>query len=116
MTLLSLGAAGWRGLLQDRKKNAEWFQERLTQVAEREGLRVLRCPANRISFVVDLSPLARSLESKGLGDSDHLTFLGSALFTRRVSGPRVVLCTLPSAPAAAPPDLAESSEGTVEEP
>jgi len=47
MTLLSLGAAGWRGLLQERKKNAEWFQERLTQVAEREGLRVLRCPANR---------------------------------------------------------------------
>merc|ERR1712113_1291180 len=33
-----------------------------------------------------------------MGDVDHLTFLGSALFTRRVSGPRVVLCSPPPEP------------------
>lgn len=38
------------------------------------------------------------------GEVDHLTFLGSALFTRRVSGPRVVLCAMPSA---APPEQPE---------
>ncbi|CAJ1331657.1 unnamed protein product [Effrenium voratum] len=35
---------------------------------------------------------ARS-QPEAADDMDHLTFLGSALFTRRVSGPRVVLCT-----------------------
>mmetsp|Transcript_49081 Transcript_49081/g.110397 ORF Transcript_49081/g.110397 Transcript_49081/m.110397 type:complete len:516 (+) Transcript_49081:80-1627(+) len=112
MTLLSLGASGWKGLLQQRKENAVWFQERFAQAAEREGLRLLRCPANKISFVVDLSPLARSLESKGMDDTDHLTFLGSALFTRRVSGPRVVLCSLPASPSPeAPEDTGEDSQG-----
>jgi len=101
-----------KALLQQRKENVAWFQQRLASTAEKQGLRLLHVPANRISLAVDLTPLAKSLEDKGLGDIDHLTFLGSALFTRRVSGPRVVLCTLPSAPAAAPPDLAESSEGT----
>merc|ERR1711862_1010862 len=52
-----------------------------------------KCPANKISFVCDLT---------ALGISDDLTFLGSALFTRRVSGPRVVLCSPPSVPSARP--------------
>jgi len=95
ITLLSLGSSGWKKLLDDRKNNAKWFQDQLTAAATRQGLRVLNVPANKISFAVDLTPLAKSLESKGQGDVDHLTFLGSALFTRRVSGPRVVLCAQP---------------------
>ncbi|CAK9104435.1 O-phosphoseryl-tRNA(Sec) selenium transferase (Liver-pancreas antigen) (LP) (SLA-p35) (SLA/LP autoantigen) (Selenocysteine synthase) (Sec synthase) (Selenocysteinyl-tRNA(Sec) synthase) (Sep-tRNA:Sec-tRNA synthase) (SepSecS) (Soluble liver antigen) (SLA) (UGA suppressor tRNA-associated protein) (tRNA(Ser/Sec)-associated antigenic protein) [Durusdinium trenchii] len=91
ITLLSLGAPGWTGLLQERKENAKWFEERLGTVSSKLGLRVLKVPANRISFCIDLSPLGRSTD--GAEDMDHLTFLGSALFTRRVSGPRVVLCT-----------------------
>jgi len=96
ITLLSLGAKGWKALLQERKENAAWFQQRFAATAEKHGLHLLRCPANRISFVVNLSPLAKSLEGKGMGDIDHLTFLGSALFTRRVSGPRVVVCAPPA--------------------
>eukprot|EP00931_Biecheleriopsis_adriatica_P033629 TRINITY_DN19510_c0_g1_i1.p1 TRINITY_DN19510_c0_g1~~TRINITY_DN19510_c0_g1_i1.p1 ORF type:complete len:514 (-),score=96.18 TRINITY_DN19510_c0_g1_i1:190-1731(-) len=99
ITLLSLGAPGWTGLLQERKENAKWFEERLTTVAEKQGLRVLKVPANKISFCVDISPLGRSKNDGEEDDMDHLTFLGSALFTRRVSGPRVVLCT-PSSPSA----------------
>lgn len=97
ITLLSLGAKGWKGLLAERKVNATWFQEQLGRVAEKQGLRLLRVPANKISFAVDISSLARSSAGEP-ADVDHLSFLGSALFTRRVSGPRVVLCTPPSEP------------------
>lgn len=72
-------------------------------------------PANRISFAVDLTPLAESLAAKGQNDVDHLTFLGSALFTRRVSGPRVVLCAQPAkdgAPDGAPEAPAAPQDGT----
>lgn len=108
ITLLSLGSAGWKRLLQERKENFAWFQERFAQTAENQGLSLLRCPANRISLAVNLSPLAESLESKGFGDVDHLTFLGSALFTRRVSGPRVVLCALPAASCSGTPEATEA--------
>jgi len=95
MTLLSLGAAGWKQLLQQRKENFVWFQGRLAEAAQKQGLRLLSCPANRISLAVDLSALAASKDCEEAG-VDHLTFLGSALFTRRVSGPRVVLCASPA--------------------
>jgi len=99
ITLLSLGVSGWTGLLQERKENAKWFEERLTAVCQQLGLRVLKVPANRISFCIDITSLGRSPQPGEEDDIDHLTFLGSALFTRRVSGPRVVLCTPPSAAA-----------------
>jgi len=107
ITLLSLGAAGWRGLLQRRKEDAQWFQERLGALAEAQGLRLLRCPQNRISFALDLSGLEEGRpEGSPEGQSEEgareaaqrLTFLGSALFTRRVSGPRVVVCARPGIP------------------
>lgn len=92
ITLLSLGAPGWKNLLDERKQNAAWFQERLSEAALNQGLRVLKCPNNKISFAVDLTGLSKH-ENEGDGPK-ALTFLGSALFTRRVSGPRVVVCTL----------------------
>jgi len=102
ITLLSLGAKGWKDLLQTRKDNAKWFEERFSTVAGKHGMRILKCPANKISFVCDLT---------ALGVSDHLTFLGSALFTRRVSGPRVVLCSPPAAALAAQEEAPASAEG-----
>lgn len=111
ITLLSLGASGWRRLLQDRKDNATWFQERFAAAAEKQGLKLLSCPANKISFACNLSPLAQSLEAKGQGETDHLTFLGSALFTRRVSGPRVVLCALPETPSPEEPAAEAEEDG-----
>lgn len=94
ITLLSLGASGWTGLLQERKDNAKWFEEQLAACTQKQGLRLLKVPANKISFAIDISSLVRQTSTDA--DVDHLTFLGSALFTRRVSGPRVVLCTPPA--------------------
>eukprot|EP00435_Cladocopium_sp_Y103_P072248 s968_g39.t1 len=48
ITLLSLGASGWTGLLQERKENAKWFEERLSSVSEKLGLRVLKALARII--------------------------------------------------------------------
>jgi O-phospho-L-seryl-tRNASec:L-selenocysteinyl-tRNA synthase len=125
ITLLHLGVSGWKALLKERKDNMAWFQERFAAAAQKHNLRLLSCPANRISLCCDLNPLIRNRNGAGVangsttekdkeavaGEMDHLTFLGSALFTRRVSGPRVVLCTpFPEAPAvssAASPDEAQ---------
>ncbi|CAL1132980.1 unnamed protein product [Cladocopium goreaui] len=52
ITLLSLGASGWTGLLQERKENAKWFEERLSSVSEKLGLRVLKALA-RITCASD---------------------------------------------------------------
>mmetsp|Transcript_107314 Transcript_107314/g.308790 ORF Transcript_107314/g.308790 Transcript_107314/m.308790 type:complete len:523 (-) Transcript_107314:176-1744(-) len=104
ITLLSMGASGWKKLLEERKANATWFQEQISATAAKLGFRLLKVPSNRISFAVDISSLASLVEGNGAVDVDHLTFLGSALFTRRVSGPRVVLCARPS--PAAPDDPA----------
>merc|ERR1712048_417127 len=105
ITLLSLGASGWKKLLKDRKDNMAWFQERFAAIATKNGLRLLNVPANKISLACDLTSLT-GLKDIGSEDDaaadldqDHLTFLGSALFTRRVSGPRVVLCSLRAMPA-----------------
>ncbi|CAJ1397654.1 unnamed protein product [Effrenium voratum] len=59
ITLLSLGSSGWTGLLQERKENAKWFEERLSTASTKLGLRVLKVPANRISFCIDISALGR---------------------------------------------------------
>merc|ERR1712217_380389 len=79
-----------------------------TAIAEKQGLRLLKCPANKISFAADLTTLAKSSGSDNTTDFDHLTFIGSALFTRRVSGPRVVLCTLPASPPIEAPEIMEN--------
>lgn len=117
ITLLHLGASGWKTLLKERKDNMAWFQERFAAAAAKQGLRLLSTPANRISLACDLSPLvqrsaaASDASGEAANDADHLTFLGSALFTRRVSGPRVVLCTPPPSveTAAAAPEATEGS-------
>lgn len=112
ITLLSLGSNGWKRILKERRENMAWFQGRFTASAASHGLRLLSCPANRISLACDLNPLIQDVGGDG-DDSDRLTFLGSALFTRRVSGPRVVLCARPAAVAnadATPMEAADSPE------
>lgn len=37
LVLRSLGAPGWTGLLQERKENAKWFEERLGTVSSKLG-------------------------------------------------------------------------------
>jgi len=96
-TLLGLGRTGWRQLLDDREARLEGFRVRLADVARRHGERVLDTPHNRISFGVTLSTLAakaRRIHSDEAAIRDKCTKFGSMLFTRCVSGTRVVALDL----------------------
>ncbi|KAF4649677.1 hypothetical protein FOZ61_001083, partial [Perkinsus olseni] len=85
ITLLSLGKSGWMAMLKKRRDMFKSFKTKLQQWTVQRGLRVLEVPWNRISLAIDLSSL-------NLDSGTAATEIGSALFTRRVSGPRVVLC------------------------
>ncbi|KAF4733837.1 hypothetical protein FOZ63_013512 [Perkinsus olseni] len=85
ITLLSLGKSGWMAMLKKRRDMFKSFKTKLQQWTAQRGLRVLEVPWNRISLAIDLSSL-------NLDSGTAATEIGSALFTRRVSGPRVVLC------------------------
>uniref|UniRef100_A0A673KYQ0 O-phosphoseryl-tRNA(Sec) selenium transferase n=1 Tax=Sinocyclocheilus rhinocerous TaxID=307959 RepID=A0A673KYQ0_9TELE len=75
ITLLTLGANGYKKLLAERKE--------LSALAERHGERLLHTPHNPIS-------LAMSLNRLQTHSTAAVTQLGSMLFTRQVSGARVV--------------------------
>ncbi|KAG8453560.1 hypothetical protein GDO86_000261 [Hymenochirus boettgeri] len=81
ITLLSLGASGYKNLLKERKEIFEYLSNELKTLAKSANERLLETPHNPIS-------LAFSLTSDANGTS--LTQLGSMLFTRQVSGARVV--------------------------
>jgi len=93
VTLLGLGASGWRGLLADREAAVDGFRDRLAALAAAHGERLLVSPLNRISFAMTLS-LGRLGGGEGEGGAatwKEVSFLGSMLFTRCVSGTRVVV-------------------------
>ena len=82
VTLLELGREGWRRCLDDRERLYARMRERLREVAAEEGERLLETPGNPISMAITLSTL---------GDRDaEVTFFGSMLFARQVSGTRAV--------------------------
>ncbi|EFN58500.1 hypothetical protein CHLNCDRAFT_19872 [Chlorella variabilis] len=83
ITLLHWGATGWRRMLQQREQLHSATARLLRQFAEQHGERVLETPGNPIS-------LALSLASFGPAAGPPITFLGSMLFGRCVSGTRVV--------------------------
>jgi len=74
-------ALRYKELLLEREAVADYLQLKLQEVALKHSERVLSSPNNRISFGVTLDSFA------GQGDE---TYLGSMLFTRSVSGTRVV--------------------------
>ncbi|CAM9549629.1 unnamed protein product [Ectocarpus fasciculatus] len=102
ITLLSMGEEGWRRLLAEREALVEPFRRRLREVAESNGERLLESSGNTISFAVTLDSLVReqstaacALKSNGAtgsasGTPASAAFFGSMLFTRCVSGTRVV--------------------------
>ncbi|CAB1111034.1 unnamed protein product [Ectocarpus sp. CCAP 1310/34] len=98
ITLLSMGEQGWRRLLAQRETLVDPFRRRLREVAESNGERLLESSGNTISFAVTLDSLstgACALESNGAtgsasGAPASAAFFGSMLFTRCVSGTRVV--------------------------
>uniref|UniRef100_A0A665XF18 O-phosphoseryl-tRNA(Sec) selenium transferase n=1 Tax=Echeneis naucrates TaxID=173247 RepID=A0A665XF18_ECHNA len=83
ITLLSLGASGYKKLLSERKEIYFFLAQELKSLASAHGERLLHTPHNPISLAMSLDGLQ--------ADSDKaVTQLGSMLFTRQVSGARVV--------------------------
>lgn len=86
VTLLGLGVSGYKRLLQQRAEMFDYLKAKLGEVAEAHGERVLATKRNTISLGMTLSNLA-TMSS----DPADLKFLGAMLFTRCVSGTRVVI-------------------------
>nr|XP_045017513.1 O-phosphoseryl-tRNA(Sec) selenium transferase isoform X3 [Jaculus jaculus] len=83
ITLLSLGSNGYKKLLKERKEMFSYLSNQLKKLSEAYSERLLQTPHNPISLAVTLTTL----------DEHHgkaVTLLGSMLFTRQVSGARVV--------------------------
>lgn len=83
ITLLTLGASGYKKLLSERKELYSHLAQELKALAERHEERLLHTPHNPIS-------LAMSLNHLQTHSNAAVTQLGSMLFTRQVSGARVV--------------------------
>eukprot|EP00053_Salpingoeca_punica_P000056 m.27107 g.27107 ORF g.27107 m.27107 type:complete len:516 (+) comp10035_c0_seq1:1396-2943(+) len=84
ITLLQLGINGYKKLMAERKRMYDYLKEKLTKFAEAHGERVLHTPNNPISIGLSLTSLPPC------GDQS-LTFFGSMLFSRGVSGTRVIV-------------------------
>ncbi|WAR21169.1 SPCS-like protein [Mya arenaria] len=80
ITLLSMGSAGYRQLLQERKQMYTYLGEQLRLCADRNDLRVLDIKHNPISYAIGLPEAT----------DGKVTELGGMLFTRFVSGARVI--------------------------
>lgn len=87
ITLLSMGESGYRGLLETRKQLRTVMLAGLGDLIETHGLSMLSAPLNSISIGISLDALVPEQQRRG-----SLTFLGSMLYQRSVSGCRVVTC------------------------
>ncbi|XP_047241948.1 O-phosphoseryl-tRNA(Sec) selenium transferase isoform X2 [Girardinichthys multiradiatus] len=83
ITLLTLGANGYKKYLSERKEIYSFLVEELKNLASAHGERLLHTPHNPIS-------LAMSLDGLQASSNQAVTQLGSMLFTRQVSGARVI--------------------------
>uniref|UniRef100_W8C5B1 O-phosphoseryl-tRNA(Sec) selenium transferase n=1 Tax=Ceratitis capitata TaxID=7213 RepID=W8C5B1_CERCA len=82
MTLLSLGRSGYLNLVKERKTNFEYLRTRMREFAKNNKETVFENKSNPISLALSL---------KQLQDYDlDLTKFGSMLYTRGISGARVV--------------------------
>ncbi|OQR96216.1 o-phosphoseryl-tRNA(Sec) selenium transferase-like [Achlya hypogyna] len=82
ITMLHLGRAGYKALLDARKALVPYFRDELAKVADAHGERLLVTRHNDISFCISVG--------RCCGASGDATFLGSMLFSRGVSGTRIV--------------------------
>ncbi|KAM6909331.1 O-phosphoseryl-tRNA(Sec) selenium transferase isoform 2-T2 [Xenentodon cancila] len=83
ITLLTLGASGYKKYLSERKEMYSSLAQELKTLASVHGERLLHTPHNPIS-------LAMSLDGLQAASDKAVTQLGSMLFTRQVSGARVI--------------------------
>jgi len=86
ITLLSMGSATFQGLLKQRKAAYKKLQQELGAVAAKHGERLLQTKHNPISLAMTLETFVDH-EAEGGGS---ITFLGSMLFSRNVSGSRAI--------------------------
>ena len=77
-----MGESGWTALLAERERLFTYAREQLRSAVEQFGERVLTTPRNRISIGVSLSTV----------EAGRVSFFGSQLFARNVSGARAVTC------------------------
>ena len=87
LTYLQMGEISMRSLLKERKQNFDYLKENLQKLAAKHGERVLEVKDNRISLACTLTNLNKTIFEPKKIDA---TFFGSYLFSRRVSGVRVV--------------------------
>ncbi|NXF20215.1 SPCS transferase, partial [Rhodinocichla rosea] len=85
ITLLSLGTSGYKKLLKERKEMYSYLSSELKKLADNHNERLLDTPHNPISLAMSLKTLDETNDAA-------VTQLGSMLFTRQVSGARVVPC------------------------
>ncbi|KAI8867357.1 soluble liver antigen/liver pancreas antigen [Ramicandelaber brevisporus] len=84
ITLLGLGANGYKRLVEERAEMYVKLKSALVSVADKYGLLVLETPRNDVSIALSLKGLRRD------DDNKSMSFIGSMLFSRGVSGARVV--------------------------
>ncbi len=98
ITLLSMGLDGYKRVLEERRRLIDHFRRRLEAVANLFGERLLVCPRNTVSFGITLDNLIRtnnaidahSTQLSNEDENNQITKFGSMLFTRCISGTRVV--------------------------
>ena len=88
ITLLSMGEQGYRKLLTERKQYSELFRDQLNQInINGSQLKLLTSPRNTISIGVSLDNISYCNKE---GIESTISFIGSMLFQRNVSGCRVI--------------------------
>jgi len=98
ITLLSMGVSGYRQLLQERLRLHSLLYNGLEAFADRHKdheVKVLNAKNNSISIAVALG--AVELQSNSAAAGKDLSFFGSMLFSRNVSGCRVISCNISKA-------------------
>ena len=88
LTLVEMGETTLKGLVAKRKEHYGLLKEGLAEVMAKYGERVLDTPRNSISIACTLGNLPSSVDP---------TFIGSYLFSRHVSGCRVLKAAPPKA-------------------
>ncbi|XP_066926696.1 O-phosphoseryl-tRNA(Sec) selenium transferase-like [Clytia hemisphaerica] len=86
ITMLSLGANGYKKLLQERKELYQYLHDGMKRIAKQFNETVIPAKENTISIALSL----RSLDERCDGQKKSITEFGSHLFKRSVSGTRVV--------------------------
>ena len=92
ITLLHWGQTGWEQVLHAREELYTFAKVQLECVAAELYEKVLQTPDNPISLAMTLSGLQRSGQNPLVSQDNakHVSFLGSMLFKRSVSGTRVI--------------------------